>query len=86
MLMDVDNGDGLKHSQWFNRSTGVHGKHYGGKYVLDMMRWTATPSFVELANLRATHQKDVYEFGVYTGGSMLDIAQQSQRVRYALGL
>ena len=65
--------DDLQAGKWFSK---LHGKRYGGAYALDRFEWTATSEFVAIANKLSSHTKDVYEFGVYTGGSMKGIAER----------
>lgn len=55
---------------------GGHAKSFGGAYALRNFQWTATDHFIALANKLASQEKDVYEFGVYTGGSMKMIAER----------
>lgn len=75
--MDVDTDSSpLAMSPWLGRNGSLHGLHYGGKYRLPEMKWTASPEFVLLANELASPAFDVYQFGVYSGGSMRDIVQR----------
>ena len=39
------------------------------------IRWGASAELVRLANERSSTKKDVYQFGVYTGGSMQGIVR-----------
>lgn len=75
---DIAGADPLVKSPWLGRNGRMHGASYGSKYLLREMRWTASPEFVKLVNNLTSPNLDVYEFGVYTGGSMRDMVKRIQ--------
>jgi len=71
-VIDVADASDLHRGAWFDKK--AHGSVYGGAYAVAHFPWKPSEEFVRLANARASLNKDVYQLGVYTGGSMQGIA------------
>jgi hypothetical protein len=66
------NSSALRRGNWLRDG---HRKKYGGAYAIRDIRWGASAELIRLANERSSTKKDVYQFGVYTGGSMQGIVR-----------
>ena len=67
--------DTLQKGVWMAMGQG-HRKTYGNAFAFKKYDYHASAKFIELANGLASPTKDVYQFGVYTGGSMAGMAQK----------
>ena len=62
----------LRRGSWLGAA---HSTSYGDASVRVNFNWGGSSRFNRLANELATPARDVYEFGVYTGGSMRGLAR-----------
>lgn len=75
--------DTLRRGAWFSDS---HESEYGkGFKVKNIHGWGASRSLVAEANAAASRHRDVYEFGVYTGGTMRGLARRLQNFGHLYG-
>ena len=64
----------LRRGEWLSAS---HDKRYGKAFKMRHVGyWGGTHALVKQANALASKSKDVYEFGVYTGVTMRDMAKR----------
>ena len=65
----------LQRGAWLSAThDDVYGHTFKSKYM--SCCWSGSRALYERANALATRSKDVYQFGVYTGGSMRGIARR----------
>ena len=64
----------LRHGTWLSQA---HDATYGAHFkTRGLNGWAGSREIVRLANAAASKEKDVYQFGVYTAGSMKSLARR----------